>query len=394
MKARVLILVALLTFGGVVLWWTRGASGRPVTDRSPTDAEVEVSVLTLGLPRPLQVETLVEGLDTPWDLAWGPDDAIWVSERSGAISRVDPHTGERWVVGEVDAHESGEAGLMGLAFHPDFANAPWVYAAHSYRSGRSIRNRLIRMRYDGSSLGSPEVLVDEIPGQRNHNGSRLAIGPDHLLYMTTGDASEDPYAHDLGSLAGKILRLTLEGRPAPGNPFGSAVFSFGHRNPQGLVFHPNGELYSAEHGPGTDDELNRIRIGGDFGWPAVRGVCDGASQEEDRFCREHDVIEALEVWTPTVGLAGLDVYRGALMPEWEGSLLVTSLRAGGLYRLELSEDGSAVVAQNTVIRGQYGRLRDVLVGPAGEIYLATSNRDGRGRPAAADDRILVLRPGS
>ncbi len=411
MKARVLVLIAAVALGGVALW-LRAASGaqrsaetraptpsQPATADRPATAETATAGqpsaatrLTLGLPRPLEVETLVGGLDTPWDLAWGPDDAIWVSERSGTISRVDPTTGERWMVGEVDAHERGEAGLMGLAFHPDFATAPWVYAAHSYRAGRSIQNRLVRMRFDGTSLGEAEVLLDEIPGQGNHNGSRLAIGADRLLYMTTGDASEGSNAHDLGSLAGKILRLTLEGRPAPDGPFGSAVFSFGHRNPQGLVFHPNGGLYSAEHGPGTDDEINRIRAGGDYGWPEVRGVCDGASREEERYCREHDVIEALATWTPTVGLAGLDVYTGSLMPEWEGSLLATSLNGGGLYRLELSEDGETVVERTTIIRGQYGRLRDVLVGPGGEIYVATSNRDGRGRPASDDDRILVIRP--
>ncbi|MDX1578309.1 MAG: PQQ-dependent sugar dehydrogenase [Gemmatimonadota bacterium] len=354
---------------------------------------VPVETLSRGASPPLRVETLVGGLDTPWDLAWGPDDHLWVSERPGRISRVDPATGAIALVGRLEVFETGESGLMGLAFHPDFAREPWVYAVHTYGGRGRMRNQLVRMRFDGERLGSPEVLLNEIPGQWNHDGSRLAVGPDRLLYMTTGDAGQADLAHDLGSLAGKILRLTLEGEPAPDNPFGSAVYSWGHRNPQGLAFHPStGLLYSAEHGPGTDDEVNLIREGEDYGWPEVRGYCDGASRTEERYCREHEVVEPLAAWTPTVGIAGLDVYTGGLVPEWDGDLLVTSLRGASLFHLDLSDDGRRVVDREAVIRGQYGRLRDVLVGPEGEIYVATSNRDGRGDPAEDDDRILVLRP--
>ncbi len=391
MKATALVFV-LLSGGVLVALGVRAAPGPPGPASAAPTAEL-VTRLTLGLSVPLKVETLVGGLDTPWDLVWGPDDVIWVSERPGRISRVDPATGERVVVGELDALETAESGLMGLAFHPEFDTHPWVYAAYSYGDRRRIRNQLVRMRFDGERLGAPEVLLNEIPGQRNHDGSRLAVGPDGYLYMTTGDASEGERAHDLGSLAGKILRLTLEGKPAPGNPFGSAVFSYGHRNPQGLSFHPESQfLYSSEHGPGTNDEVNRIVLGGDYGWPEVRGPCDGEPRSEMSYCRDHDVVESLDAWTPTVGISGLDVYEGDLIPEWRGSLLVTSLRGGGLYRLTLSSDGREVTDRETIIRGQYGRLRDVMVGPEGEIYLATSNRDGRGRPAEDDDRILRLTP--
>ncbi len=341
----------------------------------------------------LRVETVVTGLDTPWDLAWGPDGYVWVSERPGRIWRVDPATGERTLVGELDVTEAGESGLMGLAFHPDFATEPWVYAAHSYRRGGGIRNQLVRMRYDGSRLGPPEPLLLEIPGNQIHDGSRLAVGPDGLLYMTTGDAGDGSRAQDLGSTAGKILRLTLDGRPAPGNPFGSAVYSYGHRNPQGLAFHPvTGRLYEAEHGPGESDEVNLIREGGNYGWPDVHGACDGGSRAEAEFCREHEVVEPLAEWTPTVALSGLAVYTSDRIPEWTGSLLVTSLGGNTLFRLGLSEDGAAVVEREELYRGQFGRLRDVLVAPDGIVYLATSNRDGRGRPADTDDRILRISP--
>ncbi|MCH7716784.1 MAG: PQQ-dependent sugar dehydrogenase [Gemmatimonadetes bacterium] len=341
----------------------------------------------------LTVETVASGLDTPWDLAWGPDGVIWVTERPGTISRVDPSTGQVTRVGRIDVVEVSESGLMGIAFHPDFANQPYVYVAHSYGSRRNIRNRLVRMRFDGARLGAPQVLVDNIPGNRNHNGSRLAIGADRLLYMTTGDAGRAARAQDRGDVAGKILRVTLEGRPAPENPFGTLVYSYGHRNPQGIVFHPvTGALYIAEHGPRDNDEVNRVKKGGNYGWPAVHGFCDGDTRGEEAFCRSNDVVEPVTAWTPTVGVSGADFYDGTLIPGWNGSLLVTSLRGQALYRLTLSADGSTATEREVLFRGEYGRLRDVLVGPRGEVYLATSNRDGRGNPARDDDRILRILP--
>ncbi len=341
----------------------------------------------------LRIETLVSGLDTPWELAWGPDGYIWVTERPGRISRVSPTTGERTTVGELDVLEVGESGLMGMAFHPDFASQPYVYAAHTYGGGRTTRNRLVRMRYAAGRLGRPETLLEEIPGARIHDGSRLAVGPDGFLYMTTGDAGQSRLSQDLGSLAGKLLRLTLDGRPAPGNPFGSLVYSYGHRNAQGLDFHPaTGALYSAEHGPGDNDEVNLIRIGGNYGWPDVHGFCDGDAAGEEAFCRDRPIEEPLSAWTPTIGICGLAVYDADLFPGWKGSLLVTALRGAALWRLTLSDDGTEVVSREALFRGEYGRLRDVLVGPGGEVYLATSNHDARGRPAPDDDRILRLTP--
>lgn len=352
-----------------------------------------VAAFSGAADRSLRVETLVADLDTPWDLAWGPDDYIWVTERGGAISRVDPSSGEITRVGELDVTEISESGLLGMAFHPDFENQPWIYAVHSYGNRFRIRNRLVRMRFDGISLAEPEVLLNGIPGGRNHNGSRLAFGPDGFLYVTTGDAGDRSLPMDMGSLAGKVLRLTPEGTPAPGNPFGSAVYSYGHRNAQGLAFHPiTGTLYIAEHGPSDNDEVNLILRGGNYGWPVVHGFCDGDQSREDEYCRDHDVEEPLSAWTPTVGVSGLAIYEADLMPEWKGSLLVTSLTGRTLFRLRLSADGNAVVGREALLEREYGRLRDVLVGPGGEVYIATSNRDGRGRPASNDDRILRITP--
>ncbi len=342
---------------------------------------------------PLRVETFVSGLDTPWDLAWGPDGAMWVTERQGTISRVDVATRVVTEVGTLDVLESGESGLMGMAFHPDFENQPYVYLAHSYRGGRSVRNRLVRMRFDGTRLGDPETLLDGIPGARNHDGSRLAIGPDGLLYMTTGDAGRRELAQDLSSVAGKVLRLTLDGQPAPGNPFGTYVYSYGHRNPQGLVFHPqSGALYVAEHGPRTNDEVTRVEMGGNHGWPAVHGFCDGDTSGEQAYCNRNDVVEPITVWTPTVGTSGADFYNSDRIAGWRGNLLVTSLSGATLWRITLSPDGRRALGREALFQGEYGRLRDVLVGPDGAVCIATSNRDGRGRPASDDDRILRILP--
>ena len=337
----------------------------------------------------LDVETVIGGLDTVWDMIWAPDGSMWFSERGGRISRLDLTGRTRTTVGEVpNVLESGEAGLMGIALHPDFPDVPMVYAAHSYDTGDGIGNRLIRMRLQNGSLGPPETLLDGLAGRRNHDGSRIAFGPDGFLYMTMGDAGSRPFSQDMGSLNGKILRLTEDGAPAPGNPFGDHIWSLGHRNPQGLVFHPNRMLYSAEHGSGDEDELNLIEAGRNYGWPTLEGFCN--TREEEAYCAANDVVEPLYSWSRTVGIAGAEVYEGDAIEGWNGDILAVSLRGESLYHISLSGDGRRALSAETILAGEYGRLRDVLVGPAGEIYLATSNRDGRGEPASNDDRILKL----
>ncbi|MGQ0538381.1 MAG: PQQ-dependent sugar dehydrogenase [Gemmatimonadaceae bacterium] len=339
-------------------------------------------------------ETVATGFDTIWELAWGPDNFIWVTERPGTISRVNPANGAKTEIGRVAVTEIGEGGLMGLAFHPDFGQQPFVYVMHTYTAVGGTRNRLVRMRFSGGSLGMPEPLLENIPGAANHNGARIAVGPDRLLYISTGDASNAPLAQDRNSLAGKILRLTLDGAPAPGNPFNNATYSFGHRNPQGLVFdRSRGFLYSTEHGASDNDEVNRIEIGRNYGWPTVRGRCDGdAGSGEITFCQQNNVAEPMAIWTPTIAPAGADLYTSQRIRGWNGSLLFTTLAGRALYRLTLSSDGRSVQSEERLFHGTFGRLRDVLVAPDGIVYLATSNRDGRGSPGPQDDRIIRLRP--
>ena len=331
----------------------------------------------------LQVETVASGLDTPWDLVWGPDGAMWVTERGGRISRVDIASGKVTPVGEIEVTEVSESGLMGMAFHPEFASQPYVYLAHSYRSAFGIGNRLIRMRYANSRLTDAQTLLDDIPGAGNHNGARLVIGPDRMLYLTTGDAGNGGHSQNRKSLAGKILRLTLDGKPAPGNPFGNAVWSYGHRNPQGIVFQPGtNALYAAEHGPSEADEVNLIESGRNYGWPEARGACD--TEAERAFCGENQVMEPVAEFTPTLGTAGAAFVA-------RDTLLVAALSGRVLLRITLTPDGRRAASVERLHAGEFGRIRDVLVGRDGAIYIAISNRDGRGSPAPDDDRILRIR---
>jgi glucose/arabinose dehydrogenase len=353
--------------------------------RAPGGRDVRTST-----GRTVRAEVVASDLDTPWDLSFAPDGSLWFTERGGRVSRLDLSAGTISVLGQIDVHESGEAGLMGMAFHPAFPDSPTVYFAHSYRAGGGIRNRLIRATFRDGRLGGPEVLLDDIPGRSNHDGARLAVGPDRMLYMTMGDAGNAGAAQDRESPSGKILRLTLDGQPAPGNPFGNAVWSLGHRNPQGLAFMSDGSLYATEHGPSEADEVNLIEPGLNYGWPTVRGDCDSGSEVE--FCSAHQVVEPLAEYSPTIGISGLDVYESDRIPGWRGSLIYTSLRGEKLLRLVLAPNGRAASGQEMILDGQYGRLRDVVVGPDGTLHIATSNRDGRGRPSSDDDRIIRIVP--
>jgi glucose/arabinose dehydrogenase len=344
----------------------------------------------------LQTREVVDSLDTPWEILWGPDNWIWMTERGGRVSRVNPTTGENVTVFTVpNVYEESESGLLGMALHPGFADTASVYLVYNYRESTQIRERLVRYTYNGSTLVNPTTLIDGIPGNTTHDGSRLMITPDRILYMTTGDAQIPSAPQSHTSLNGKILRMRLDGSAPADNPFPNApapynlIWTTGHRNPQGLVRAHNGIIYNSEHGPSDNDEINIFTRRGNFGWPNIHGPCD--TQAEMQFCQDSSVIEPIKWWSPTLATAGLDAYNNPAIPEWSNSLLLVTLKENDLRMLKLSADGLTITGETIYFNGQFGRLRDLCVSPDGRVFIATSNRDGRGTPRADDDKIIEIK---
>lgn len=314
---------------------------------------------------------LTEDLQFPWELVWGPDDMIWMTERTGKLSRVDPATGQVHLVTSIsEVVAQGEGGLMGMALHPQFDQTPYVYLSYNYNKSGSYTVKVVRFTYNGGTLNDPLTLVDDISGANIHDGSRLVISAGNKLFITTGDAANQSLPQNFSSKNGKVLRINLDGSIPSDNPDPSSpVWSLGHRNAQGLVF-VGDSLFSSEHGPDTDDEVNMIHRGGNYGWPDVRGNCDPAEQD---FCDEWNVVEPLMRWTPTIAACGIDYYTNDLIPQWKNSILMCTLKNSRLVQLKLNEDRSDIASTSDFFADVYGRMRDLCVSPDGKVYICTSN---------------------
>ncbi|BBK38353.1 oxidoreductase [Allostella sp. ATCC 35155] len=341
----------------------------------------------IAAPAGIQVESWVEGLEAPWSLVFLPDGRAMVSERPGRIRLVRNGRLAAEPVITLDVRQGGEGGLMGLALDPGFPGRPYLYAMHTHAAGGETGNRVVRLAVEGDRARLDRVILEGVPGARFHNGGRIAFGPDGMLYVGTGEIFDAPRAQVPVDLGGKILRVTPEGAVPGDNPDpGSPVWSLGHRNVQGLAFHPeSGDLFASEHGPSGEfglralDEVNVVRRGGNYGWPLAVGA------PADRRW-----IDPILAWpdeaTPPAGAA-----------FWRGDLFVATLRSRALLRIALARDGGGNWRATTVERWfaegsaqPFGRLRDAVAGPDGALYVLTSNRDGRGRPRPGDDRILRL----
>jgi glucose/arabinose dehydrogenase len=316
---------------------------------------------------PRVVRTVASGLSVPWGITFLSDGTALVSERdSTRVLAIDGR--EVREVGRIDdASPQGEAGLLGLAASPSYDEDQLVYAYVSTASD----NRVVRMTYDGDRLGEPEPVLTGIPNGFVHDGGRLLFDDDGNLFVSTGETGEPGLAQDASSLGGKVLRITPDGKPAPGNPVdGSPVWSMGHRNIQGLAFDDRGRLWATEFGDSTWDELNLIAPGGNYGWPLVEGKGD---LEEYR--------------NPHVTWSTADASPSGLAFA-DGSLWAGALRGQRLWQVPVTGNGAA--APQDWFVGNYGRIRSVTVAPNGHLWITTSNRDGRGEPAAQDDRILEV----
>ncbi len=340
----------------------------------------------------LNTKTVVSGLNVPWEMKWGPDNWIYFTEQSGTLSKVNPETGVRKVLLNIpEVYRFRSLGLLGMAIHPD-KSKPYIFLDYTYKNGTAIVSKLVRYTYTADTLINPLVLLSDIPGSTGHNGSRVTISPDGKLMMTTGDAAKGVNSQTVGSINGKILRINIDGTIPADNPFpGSAVWSMGHRNAQGLTYTKHGHLYSSEHGDAIEDELNLIVKGKNYGWPNVEGAID--TEKEKEFAKTTEVTVPVKAWTPVVAPAGIAYYGSTAISQWNNSILLVTLKTQSLRVLKLSEDGKAVKSEKIYLDHELGRLRSVCVSPTGDVYVATSNRDwnpGEGYPKKDDDKIVKV----
>jgi glucose/arabinose dehydrogenase len=325
---------------------------------------------------PVRVETsvVVTGLEVPWDLVFTSDGEALVTERDSARLLSVDSSGNVEELQRLPEAGGGEGGLLGIALSSDYESDGLIYAYYTTEED----NRVVRFR-----LGEdPEPILTGIPFRSYHNGGRIAFGPDGFLYVGTGDGGEPSNAQDLNSLGGKILRITPEGEAPQDNPFpDSPVYSYGHRNVEGLTWDANGQLYASEFGSNRYDEVNRIEPGRNYGWPEVEG--EGG---------EPYYTDPISTWpTSEASPSGAAILKGGAIPQWEGDFFMAGLRGQNLWRLDLDGSG-AVIDREPLLQNEAGRLRHVVQAPDGSLWVLTSNRDGRGTPAPDDDRILRLAP--
>ena len=348
-----------------------------------TDSDIAIFTATDGTP--FQVETVVTGLEVPWSLDFASDGRLFVTERTGRVRVI--------VNGELlpepaltleDVYAVGEAGLLGLALDPKFAHNGFVYVLYTqHRPGAAPSNHIVRYREVGNVLAEAVTLLDDLPAATVRTGGRLRFGPDGLLYVTMGDMLDVGAAQDFASSTGTILRIRPDGTTPEGNPFLSPVYSVGHRNSQGLAWHPlTGTLWATEHGDLDHDEVNRIEAGANYGWPLIEGAQTMPRMQ----------VPALR-FSPSIAPSGASFYDGLAIAGFQHDLFVATLGGTHLHRVRFDPaDPNQIIGTERLLEGYFGRLRDVVTGPDGSLWVSTSNRDGRGTPTPDDDRIIRLTP--
>ncbi len=345
------------------------ATSETTASPSPSPSRSASSSAPAPSARPKVIGTVAANLEVPWGIAFLPDGSALVTERdSGKVLQVTRKSARE--VGEVtEAQAEGEAGLLGVAVSPSYAQDKRVFF---YATAESD-NRVLRTTFDNGRLGDLKPILTGIPKAFNHDGGRMIFGPDRMLYVSTGEAGQPDLAQDRESLGGKILRITQDGDPGPGNPDRSSpIWTWGHRNVQGLAFDDAGNLWASEFGQDTFDELNLIEKGRNYGWPEVEGKGGEPGLQDPQV-----------TWsTDEASPSGLAFVTGRL---WLGAL-----RGERLWRVDVK--GRKARAEKGFFVGEYGRMRTVVPAPDGNLWVTTSNRDGRGDPAAEDDRILLVRP--
>ncbi|MBI2010804.1 MAG: PQQ-dependent sugar dehydrogenase [Candidatus Colwellbacteria bacterium] len=366
LKNKNLILAVILGLGFIALliFWQ--------------DRQTFISNQFRGQSTPAEAVTIVvENLEIPWDIAFLPGGDLLVTERTGRLTRISS-SGERVEIPINRVKSKGEGGLLGLVLHPDFSrnHLLYLYLTAPGEEGQT-ENRVERYRLEGNKLVDEKLIIGNIPGALYHDGGRMEFGPDGLLYITTGDATKENLAQDRNSLAGKILRLKDDGQVPEDNPFGTPVYSYGHRNPQGLAWDDEGRLWATEHGRSGLlsglDEINLVQKGLNYGWPEIQGEETAPDMVSPVLQSGSDV-----TWAP------------ASLTYFKGRLFFGGLRGEALYEARL--EGNQIAELKVHFKGEFGRIRTVRLGLDKMLYLTTSNRDGRGRPGAGDDKIIKISP--
>lgn len=333
------------------------------------------------LPQPTQesknesIQVLATNLKKPWAIAFAKD-RIFVTEKDGAIRVVQSNTLLDEPLAVLRTANVFGGGLLGITTHPDFENNHYLYVYYTYSENSTLLNKVLRITESKNKLQDATTIIDRIPGSQFYNGGIVKFGPDKKLYVATGLPSENSHdSQDMSSLAGKILRLNDDGTIPDDNPFpNSPVFSLGHRNPQGMAWDKNGNLYVTELGPTKNDEINLVRAGQNYGWPEQE--CSG----------KENFVDSIMCYDPSIEPGGIVFYSGDKL-EYDGSLIMATLRGSNLYKLDISEN--KVSTQKSILGGT-GRIRDVGEGPDGYLYIITSNTDGKAFPDKLDDKLIRI----
>ncbi len=317
------------------------------------------------------VEVVADNLDIPWAIAFLPNKDFLFTERTGKLKLYSK--GKISTIQEIkDVKVYGEGGLLGVAVDPNYSSNHYIYLYSTYSTtGVNVLNKVTKYKFENSKLSDAKIILEKIPGSLHHNGGRLKFGPDNYLYVTTGDSENPSFSQNKDSLAGKILRLTTDGKAAPGNPFNTEIYSYGHRNPQGLSWDSSGRLWETEHGDNATDEVNIIVKGANYGWPIITGNKTKEGMQSPL------AQSGNETWAPS-GNSFLN-----------GSLYFGGLKGQSLFQVKVV-NGNAIITKH--LEGEFGRIRDVVTGPDNFLYITTSNKDGRGTPVASDDRIIKVDP--
>ncbi|MDZ4713737.1 MAG: PQQ-dependent sugar dehydrogenase [bacterium] len=354
-----------------------------------TEPNVNTGTKQNPSPNQIEVKAVAEDLYVPWSIVFTGADRMLFTERNGKLRVIENgKLLDKPLKTFDEVSEKGEEGLMGLAVDPSYNTNRFIYVSYAYKKGDDMKVKVVRFKDNGESLSDEKIITDNLPAEQYHAGCRLRFGPDGKLYITTGDAGERKLAQDIKTLYGKILRVNPDGTIPSDNPYpDNPVWSFGHRNPQGIDWYPGTDImYSTEHGPsgfdgpGGGDEVNVIIKGGNYGWPEV-------SHEKSK----EGMISPVLVYTPAIAPASGMFYGSDSIPEFKNNFFFGCLRGNGIMRVIVDEkDPAKVISSELLKEVNVGRIREITQGPDGAIYFSTSNQDGRGDPAARDDKIYKI----